>query len=93
MQPSFFDVPIFLAVQDEVFAQYREAGVLMWRGFSLQNFADQVMHRLLTCYACGTPSSASLAPSCLPAQLFANIDDVGKGRMMPVHYGSARLHL
>jgi 2-oxoisovalerate dehydrogenase E1 component alpha subunit len=27
---------------DEVFAQYREAGVLMWRGFSLQNFADQV---------------------------------------------------
>jgi 2-oxoisovalerate dehydrogenase E1 component alpha subunit len=27
---------------DEVFAQYREAGVLMWRGFTLQNFADQV---------------------------------------------------
>jgi TPP-dependent pyruvate/acetoin dehydrogenase alpha subunit len=27
---------------DEVFAQYREQGVLMWRGFSLQNFADQV---------------------------------------------------
>ena len=36
----------FGPVQDEVFAQYREAGVLMWRGFSLQNFADQVMHCL-----------------------------------------------
>ena len=50
---------------DEVFAQYREAGVLMWRGFTLQNFADQ---------------------------LFSNRDDLGKGRQMPVHYGSARLH-
>lgn len=50
---------------DDVFAQYREAGVLMWRGFTLQNFADQ---------------------------LFANVDDLGKGRQMPVHYGSARLH-
>lgn len=27
---------------DEVFGQYREAGVLMWRGFSLQQCADQV---------------------------------------------------
>lgn len=26
---------------DVIFAQYREAGVLMWRGFSLQQFADQ----------------------------------------------------
>lgn len=50
---------------DEVFAQYREAGVLMWRGFTLQNFADQC---------------------------FSNCDDLGKGRQMPVHYGSAKLH-
>lgn len=50
---------------DEVFAQYREAGVLMWRGFTLQQFADQ----------------------CL-----SNKDDAGKGRQMPVHYGSAALH-
>jgi TPP-dependent pyruvate/acetoin dehydrogenase alpha subunit len=50
---------------DEIFAQYREAGVLMWRGFTLQNFADQ---------------------------LFGNRDDLGKGRQMPVHYGSARFH-
>lgn len=46
---------------DEVFAQYREQGVLMWRGFTLQNFADQ---------------------------LFGNSGDMGKGRQMPVHYGS-----
>ena len=45
--------------------QYREAGVIMWRGFTLQNFADQC---------------------------FSNKDDLGKGRMMPVHYGSAKLH-
>lgn len=37
----------------------------MWRGFTLQNFADQC---------------------------FSNKDDLGKGRQMPVHYGSARLH-
>ena len=30
-----------LSVQDTVLAQYREAGVLMWRGFTLQQFADQ----------------------------------------------------
>lgn len=28
-----------------VFAQYREPGVLMWRGFTLENFADQVLPR------------------------------------------------
>jgi 2-oxoisovalerate dehydrogenase E1 component alpha subunit len=31
-----------LQPDDEIFAQYREAGVLMWRGFTLQDFADQV---------------------------------------------------
>lgn len=50
---------------DVVFAQYREAGVLMWRGFSLQQFADHC---------------------------FSNVDDLGKGRQMPVHYGSKALH-
>lgn len=47
--------------QDLIFAQYREAGVLLWRGFPLQAFMDQ-------CYG--------------------NCDDVGKGKQMPVHYGS-----
>jgi 2-oxoisovalerate dehydrogenase E1 component alpha subunit len=50
-----------LDMNDMVFAQYREPGILLWRGFPLQNFADQC---------------------------FSNIDDLGHGRQMPVHYGS-----
>ena len=50
---------------DDVFAQYREAGVLLWRGLPLASVVDQ---------------------------LFATADDAGKGRMMPVHYGSVELH-
>ncbi|KAI0225875.1 2-oxoisovalerate dehydrogenase subunit alpha, mitochondrial [Lamellibrachia satsuma] len=50
---------------DLIFAQYRESGVLMWRGFTLDNFMDQ-------CYG--------------------NVSDKGKGRQMPVHYGSTDLH-
>lgn len=49
---------------DTVFAQYREAGLLMWRGFTLEQFANQ-------CYS--------------------NDADLGKGRQMPVHYGSRAL--
>lgn len=45
--------------------QYREAGVLLWRGFTLQQFADQ---------------------------LFGNKADYGKGRQMPIHYGSNNLN-
>jgi 2-oxoisovalerate dehydrogenase E1 component alpha subunit len=54
-----------LTTADVVFGQYREAGVLMWRGFTPQQFVDQ-------CYG--------------------NIDDLGKGRQMPVHYGSRELN-
>ncbi|MCO5609091.1 hypothetical protein L7F22_063313 [Adiantum nelumboides] len=50
---------------DVVFSQYREPGVLMWRGFTLQQFANQ-------CYG--------------------NEADLGKGRQMPVHYGSNKLN-
>ncbi|XP_002732079.1 2-oxoisovalerate dehydrogenase subunit alpha, mitochondrial-like [Saccoglossus kowalevskii] len=50
---------------DLVFGQYREAGVLMWRGFKLDQFMNQ-------CYG--------------------NTLDVGKGRQMPVHYGSQELN-
>ncbi|CAG0883781.1 unnamed protein product [Cyprideis torosa] len=50
---------------DLVYGQYREAGVLMWRGFPLDAFMDQ-------CYG--------------------NCDDLGKGRQMPVHYGSQDLN-
>lgn len=50
---------------DTVFTQYREVGVILWRGFTLQQCADQC---------------------------FATIDDLGKGRQMPVHYGSKELN-
>ncbi|CAI6008279.1 unnamed protein product [Closterium sp. NIES-65] len=50
---------------DHVFAQYREPGVLLWRGFSLADFANQ----------------------CMGNQL-----DAGKGRQMPVHYGTQIPH-
>jgi len=44
-----------------VYGQYREAGVLMYRGYSLDQFCDQ-------CYG--------------------NTEDAGKGKQMPIHYGS-----
>jgi len=50
---------------DLIFGQYREAGTLMWRGFTLDQFMNQ-------CYG--------------------NVEDVGKGKQMPVHYGSKELN-
>ncbi|XP_078674634.1 2-oxoisovalerate dehydrogenase subunit alpha, mitochondrial-like isoform X1 [Branchiostoma floridae x Branchiostoma belcheri] len=50
---------------DIVFGQYREAGVLMYRGFTLDQFMNQ-------CYG--------------------NAEDAGRGRQMPVHYGSKDLN-
>ncbi|HKK56148.1 thiamine pyrophosphate-dependent dehydrogenase E1 component subunit alpha [Marinobacter sp.] len=50
---------------DMIMAQYREQGALAYRGFT----ADEFMN-----------------------QLFGNVMDYGKGRQMPVHYGSAKLH-
>eukprot|EP01135_Chromosphaera_perkinsii_P006601 Nk52_evm3s554 gene=Nk52_evmTU3s554 len=52
-----------LDLGDIVYGQYREAGVLMYRGFSLKEFMNQ-------CYS--------------------NMHDYGKGRQMPVHYGSKK---
>lgn len=54
-----------LTPEDFVYAQYREAGVLLYRGFTLSQFVDQ-------CYG--------------------NCDDDGKGKQMPVHYGSRQLN-
>lgn len=53
-----------LNTDDLVFSQYREAGVLHWRGVSL----DQLIN-----------------------QCFGNEEDLGKGRQMPIHYGSTEL--
>uniref|UniRef100_A0AC34Q6G2 2-oxoisovalerate dehydrogenase subunit alpha n=1 Tax=Panagrolaimus sp. JU765 TaxID=591449 RepID=A0AC34Q6G2_9BILA len=46
---------------DLIYGQYRETGVLVWRGFPMQQFMNQ-------CYG--------------------NALDYGKGKQMPVHYGS-----
>lgn len=54
-----------LNINDVVYGQYREVGVLVWRGFTAQEFADQ-------CYG--------------------NWADKGKGKQMPVHYGSKQLN-
>ena len=51
---------------DPVFAQYREHGVYIWRGTTLDDFM---------------------------AQCFSTKDDTGKGRNMPVHYGSKKHHV
>jgi 2-oxoisovalerate dehydrogenase E1 component alpha subunit len=54
-----------LTTQDPIFAQYREQGLLMWRGFTLEQFTNQC---------------------------FSNDRDLGKGRQMPIHYGSRALN-
>jgi 2-oxoisovalerate dehydrogenase E1 component alpha subunit len=50
---------------DMIMAQYREQGALHYRGFTLEQFMNQ---------------------------LFSNERDLGKGRQMPVHYGSKALN-
>ncbi|KAK9696829.1 hypothetical protein K7432_012266, partial [Basidiobolus ranarum] len=54
-----------LVNEDVVFGQYRESGVLLYRGFTLDEFMNQ-------CYR--------------------NELDYGKGRQMPIHYGSTELN-
>uniref|UniRef100_A0AAG5CYF1 2-oxoisovalerate dehydrogenase subunit alpha n=1 Tax=Anopheles atroparvus TaxID=41427 RepID=A0AAG5CYF1_ANOAO len=54
-----------LSPEDWVYGQYREGGVLVWRGFTISDFINQ-------CYG--------------------NAEDQGKGRQMPVHYGSRKLN-
>jgi 2-oxoisovalerate dehydrogenase E1 component alpha subunit len=51
---------------DVIFCQYRETGVYLQRGFTLDQFMSQ---------------------------LFANKNDAGLGRNMPVHYGSRELNI
>ncbi|MFB9885703.1 thiamine pyrophosphate-dependent dehydrogenase E1 component subunit alpha [Balneatrix alpica] len=51
--------------EDMIMAQYREQGALAFRGFSLEDFMNQ---------------------------MFSNERDLGKGRQMPIHYGSQALH-
>jgi len=51
--------------EDVIYAQYRETGVLLWRGFSINELMNQC---------------------------FSNDLDGGKGRQMPVHFGSVKLN-
>ena len=60
-EATHFGSAAALSSEDVVLGQYREAGVLLWRGFTLDSCMNQ-------CYA--------------------NQYDNGKGRQMPVHYGS-----
>ncbi len=50
---------------DMIMAQYREQGSMAYRGFTIDEFMNQ---------------------------LFGNEKDYGKGRQMPVHYGSSKLN-
>ena len=54
-----------LKPQDMIMGQYREQGALMFRGFPLEQFMNQ---------------------------MFSNEKDLGKGRQMPIHYGSNELN-
>lgn len=51
--------------EDMIMSQYREQGALVYRGFTVEEFMNQ---------------------------LFSNEKDYGKGRQMPVHYGSNKHH-
>ncbi|PKS11440.1 hypothetical protein jhhlp_003203 [Lomentospora prolificans] len=55
-----------LSKEDVIYCQYREQGVFKHRGFTANDFMDQ---------------------------LFANKNDAGCGRNMPVHYGSKELNI
>lgn len=55
-----------LTKDDVVFCQYREQGLFAQRGFTANDFMNQ---------------------------LFANRKDAGRGRSMPVHYGSKELNI
>ena len=51
--------------KDVILAQYREHAALRYRGFTTEQFMNQ---------------------------MFSNEKDLGKGRQMPIHYGTAALH-
>ena len=64
-EAAHFGTATALDPEDLIYGQYREAGVLLWRGFTLDDCMNQ----------------------CFSTEL-----DRGKGRQMPVHYGSKKLN-
>ena len=78
-----------LSPDDLVFAQYREMGVLMYRGFSIQ----QVSKIFCVHYSFSRLLNAqTIFVLQFLHQNFSNASDLGKGRQMPVHYGSKELN-
>ena len=71
---------------DVIYAQYREQGTLMYRGYTLDEARSSPLDH---------PASRPvvLTGNQFMNQLFANKNDYGKGRNMPVHYMSERLRL
>ena len=55
-----------LSMDDWVYTQYREQGVFLWRGFTIEEIINQCI---------------------------GNSKDGGKGRQMPVHYGSKKINM
>ncbi|KAH9491055.1 hypothetical protein DERF_015791 [Dermatophagoides farinae] len=64
-EATHFGPAAALSDKDWLFGQYREPGVLLWRGFTYEQFISQC---------------------------FGNNQDLGKGRQMPIHYGSRDLN-
>lgn len=64
-EATHFGPAAALEPQDMIFGQYREPGLLLWRGYTYEQFINQC---------------------------FGNHRDPGKGRQMPIHYGSPQLN-
>ncbi|KAG0656949.1 hypothetical protein C6P46_006779 [Rhodotorula mucilaginosa] len=81
---------------DEVFAQYREVGVLLWRGYPLSRvevLSDLMAQVFSTKNDKATKGKLHWPPS--PENLSLKLNPLGlvsAGRQMPVHYGSREHH-
>jgi len=86
-----------LSPEDHIFSQYREHGALLYRGFTFLEMANQVetwlsavqVHTMLR--SVGFKGHGAEEAICC-AQCFGNVHGHGKGRQMPIHYGSKALN-
>lgn len=85
---------------DLVFGQYREAGKNLLHFFPPDHFLLKVFKPFPSptkcCNSCHGPAGVLMYRGfpldLFMAQCYANADDLGKGRQMPVHYGSKDLN-
>ena len=85
-----------LKPEDWVWPQYRELGVIFWRGYTMEECANRACaHALCTPLLLSPPhtltSHLSLSLS-LSAECCHNELDATKGRQLPMHIGSPSLH-